>query len=300
MATDGAQARPTHGAQAQPQQPGVEYLMHPRPVSIDPEYQPSNKLQGKVALITGGDSGIGRSVSYYFALEGAVVAFTYVAGIEDKDKDETLKTIKELTKGRCGKGPIAIPTDVRFEENCKKVVDQVVGELGGIDILVNNAGYQHFNRTVEEITEDRLERTFRTNIFAHFFMIKHALAHMKEGSSIVNTASVVAYQGTSWVLEYSSTKGAIVAFTRSLSQFLVDRKIRVNGVAPGPIWTPLEVSAGAVPPEVLATFGSDVPMKRPGQPCEIAPSFVFLASNQMSSYMTGQVLHPNGGTIING
>ncbi|KAJ4847299.1 Glucose and ribitol dehydrogenase [Turnera subulata] len=299
MATDGELYifPPPH---QQPQQPGVEFLMRPRPQSLNPDYKPSSKLQGKVALITGGDSGIGRSVCYHFALEGAVVAFTYVAGIEDEDKDETLQTIKDLTKGSGAKDPIAIPTDVRFDENCKKVVDQVVGEYGGIDILVNNAGYQHFDRTVEEITEDRLERTFRTNIFSCFFMTKHALAHMKEGSCIINTTSIVAYQGLSFLLEYSSTKGAIVAFTRSLSQFLIDRKIRVNGVAPGPIWTPLQVAFKALPPDVLATLGSGVPMNRPGQPCEVAPSFVFLASEQMSSYMTGQVLHPNGGAVVNG
>ncbi|KDP40130.1 hypothetical protein JCGZ_02128 [Jatropha curcas] len=282
--------------QTQDRQPGLEYVMHPLPESINPHYKPSNKLHGKVALITGGDSGIGRAVAYYFTLEGATVAFTYVKPREDKDKDHTLKILHEI-KTEGSKDPIAIPTDVGFEENCKKVVDQVMSEYGQIDILVNCTAVQFYSHSIQDITEARLERVFRTNIFSYFFMAKEALKYMKEGSCIINTTSLVAYRGYAELLDYSSTKGAIVSFTRSLALHLIERGIRVNGVAPGPVWTPLQPAS--LPAEVVASLGSEVPMDRAGQPFEIAPSFVFLAANECSSYITGQVVHPNGGAIIN-
>ncbi|EEF45353.1 short chain dehydrogenase, putative [Ricinus communis] len=277
--------------QSQDKQPGKEYLMHPLPEFINPHYKPSNKLQDKVALVTGGDSGIGRAVSYYFTLEGATVAFTYVKGREDKDKDHILKILHEV-KAEGAKDPIAIPTDVGFEENCRKVIDQIMSEYGKIDILVNNAGEAHYSTTIEDITDPMLERVFRTNIFGHFFMSRHALKHMKEGGCIINTASVAAYAGFSFMVDYSSTKGAVVAFTRSLALQLIDRGIRVNAVAPGSVWTPFQPSTLSA--EQVAQVGSGVPMDRAAQPYEIAPSFVFLASNDCSSYFTGQVLHPNG------
>ncbi|KAJ4825751.1 Glucose and ribitol dehydrogenase [Turnera subulata] len=282
--------------QSQPQQPGIEHIMNPLPEQLNPNYKPSNKLNGKVALVTGGDSGIGRSVCYHFALEGATVAFTYVAGIEDQDKEDTLETILKL-KTKEAKDPIAIAVDVGFEENCKKVVDQVVGAYGTIDILVNNAAEQHIRNSLEDITEIRLERIFRTNIFAHFYMSKYAVKYMKEGSSIINTASLAAYQGNGELLDYCSTKAAIVGFTRGLSQLLIEKKIRVNAVAPGPIWTPLQVASR--PAEEIVPLGSETKMGRAGQPWEVAPSYVFLASEGSSSYFTGQVLHPNGGEIVN-
>ncbi|KAG8636691.1 NADPH-dependent aldehyde reductase 1, chloroplastic isoform X5 [Manihot esculenta] len=282
--------------QTQDSQPGREYLMHPLPQPLNPDYKPSNKLLGKVALVTGGDSGIGRAVSLYFTLEGATVAFTYVKGQEDKDKDHTLKMINELKVGGA-KDPIAIPTDLGFEENCKRVVDQVITEYGQIDILVNNAAEQYYSTTIEDIDEARLGRVFRTNIFSYFFMSRYALKHMKEGSCIINTTSLAAYAGNPGLLDYSATKGAIVAFTRSLSQQLIEKGIRVNAVAPGPVWTPLQPAS--MPAEKIAILGSEVPMDRAAQPYEIAPCYVFLACNVCASYITGQVVHPNGGSIVN-
>ncbi|KAL0375702.1 UNVERIFIED_CONTAM: NADPH-dependent aldehyde reductase 1, chloroplastic [Sesamum calycinum] len=270
MASSGQQFPP----QKQEGQPGKEHVMDPTPQATTPEYKPANKLVGKVALVTGGDSGIGRAVGHCFALEGATVAFTYV------------------------KGPIAIPTDLGYDENCRRVVEEVVNNYGRIDILVNNAAEQYEASTVEDIDEPRLERVFRTNIFSYFFTARHALKHMKEGSSIINTTSVNAYKGNAKLLDYTATKGAIVAFTRGLALQLVEKGIRVNGVAPGPIWTPL-IPASFTEDE-SAKFGTQTPMKRAGQPHEVAPSYVFLASNIDSSYITGQVLHPNGGTIVNG
>ncbi|XVE82841.1 hypothetical protein DITRI_Ditri16bG0038100 [Diplodiscus trichospermus] len=278
--------------QHQETQPGKEYLMVPLPQARDPAYIPTNKLQGKVALVTGGDSGIGRSVCYLFALEGANVAFTYVEGPEDRDKDETLRMLG-VAKTCEAKDALAIAADIRYEENCKRVVDMVVEKFGKIDILVNNAAVQYFHNSIEEITESGLERTFRTNIFSYFFMSKYALRHMKEGSSIINTTSVLGFTGRAELLGYCSTKGAIVAFTKGLALQLVDKGIRVNGVAPGPVWTPLQVAS--LPVDQITSFGSEAPMDRAAQPYEIAPSFVFLASSQSSSYFTGQFLHPNGG-----
>ncbi|PNX80288.1 glucose and ribitol dehydrogenase-like protein, partial [Trifolium pratense] len=251
---------------------------------------------GKVALVTGGDSGIGRAVCLIFAKEGATVAFTYVKGVEDRDKDDTLKMLLEA-KTSDAQEPLAIAADIGYDEDCKQVVEFVVKEYGHIDILVNNAAEQHLKNSIEDITEQQLERVFRTNIFSHFFLVRHALKHMKEGSSIINSTSVNAYTGKAETLDYTSTKGAIVAFTRGLAQQLVNRGIRVNAVAPGPVWTP--VQPATMPAEMIQNLGSDVPMKRAGQPCEIAPCYLFLASLQDSSYFTGQVLHPNGGMIVN-
>jgi len=226
------------------------------------------------------------------------VAFTYVKGQEDKDATDTLKMLMQA-KHSDAKDPMAAPTsDLGYDENCKRVVEEVVNNYGRIDILVNNAAEQYEAGSVEEIDEARLERVFRTNIFAYFFMARHALKHMKEGSSIINTTSVNAYKGNAKLLDYTSTKGAIVAFTRGLALQLINKGIRVNGVAPGPVWTPL--IPASFTEEESASFGKQVPMQRAGQPIEIATSYVFLASNVDSSYFTGQVLHPNGGTIVNG
>ncbi|XP_012832473.1 PREDICTED: glucose and ribitol dehydrogenase-like [Erythranthe guttata] len=282
--------------QKQEEQPGKQHLMDPIPQALHPDYRQANKLRGKVCLVIGGDTGIGRAVCYHFALEGATVAFTYVQGQEEKDAEDTLKKIQEL-KTPDAKDPIALAADVGFDENCKMVVDGVVNKFGRIDILVNNAAEQHMTHTVEEIDENRLERTFRTNIFSHFFMTRHALKHMKEGSTIINSTSVAAYCGSPMLLDYCATKGAIVSFTRALALQLVEKGIRVNAVAPGPVWTPLQVAT--MPEEAAAKVGAETPMGRAAQPHEIAPSYVFLASDESSSYFTGQVLHPNGGMIVN-
>jgi NAD(P)-dependent dehydrogenase (short-subunit alcohol dehydrogenase family) len=275
--------------QHQKKRPGREHKMKPRPRAEDEKHRGSGKLRGKVAIITGGDSGIGRAVAIAFAKEGAEVAIIYLE--EKTDANETKRLVEEH-----GSKCLLISGDVGQEEFCRKAIDQTVKEFGKIDVLVNNAAEQHPQESIEEITERQLERTFRTNIFSFFFMAKAAIKHLKKGAAIINTTSVTAYKGSPHLLDYSSTKGAITAFTRSLSQALADKAIRVNGVAPGPIWTPLIPST--FPAKKVETFGSDVPLGRPGQPEEIAPSYVFLASDD-SSYMTGQVLHPNGGTIVN-
>ncbi|CAI9102251.1 OLC1v1000492C1 [Oldenlandia corymbosa var. corymbosa] len=282
--------------QRQEKQPGKEHVMEPTPQFSSQDYKPSNKLHGKIALITGGDSGIGRAVAHAFVLEGATVAFTYVKGVEDKDASDTIGMLMQA-KVSDAKDPISIPADLGYDENCKRVVEEVVNKFGRIDILVNNAAEQYEAVSVEEIDEERLERVFRTNIFSYFLMVRHALKHMKEGSSIINTTSINAYRGHPKLLEYTSTKGAIVAFTRALSLHLVEKGIRVNGVAPGTIWTPL-IPASFTEEEVKS-FGTEVPMKRAGQPIEVAPCFVFLACNHCSSYISGQVLHPNGGAVVN-
>lgn len=276
--------------QQQDKQPGKESEMTPKPKSVDFNYRGSGKLNGKVALITGGDSGIGRSVAIFFAKEGADVALAYLS--EHDDAQETQRLVEKEGQ-RC----IAIAGDLGQEEFCQQLVDQVVKAFGHLDILVNNAAEQHPQQSLEDITAEQLERTFRTNIFSMFFLTKAALPHFKEGSAIINTTSVTAYQGSPELLDYSSTKGAIVAFTRSLSQSLIEKGIRVNGVAPGPIWTPLIPST--FPEDKVASFGKQVPMQRAGQPEEIAPCYVFLASDD-SSYMSGQILHPNGGKVVNG
>ncbi|XP_051126961.1 glucose and ribitol dehydrogenase-like isoform X2 [Andrographis paniculata] len=281
-------------AEVQPQkqevQPGKQQLMNPPPQSISPHYKQSNKLYGKVALVTGGDSGIGQSVCYHFAMEGATVAFTFVPGYEDEDAKNTLRKINQLKAPGAG-DPLAVPADVGFEENCRMVVEKVAGKYGRIDILVNNAAEQHLSLSVEDIDEDRLLRVFRTNIFSYFFFIRHALKHMKEGSTIINSTSAAAYCGSSALLDYCATKGAIVALTRGLALNLAEKGIRVNAVAAGPVWTALQVASK--PEEMVAEIGAETPMGRAAQPHEIAPSYVFLASNDSSSYFTGQVVHPN-------
>jgi NAD(P)-dependent dehydrogenase (short-subunit alcohol dehydrogenase family) len=277
-------------AQHQDHQPGIESEMIPRPRAEDHKYKGSDKLKGKVAIITGGDSGIGRAVAIFYAKEGADVAIIYYD--EHGDAKETKRQVEEEGR-RC----LTIAGDIGDERFCREAVDRTVKELGGLDILVNNAAEQHPQESIEDISAEQLERTFRTNIFSFFFMTKAALRHLKKGSTIINTTSVTAYRGSPKLLDYSSTKGAIVAFTRSLSQSLIDKGIRVNGVAPGPVWTPLIPSTFDA--EKVASFGEKAPMSRAGQPEEIAPSFVFLASDD-SSYMAGQILHPNGGEVVNG
>lgn len=266
--------------------------MEPAPVFENPNAQGSGRLKGRVAAITGGDSGIGRAVAIAFAREGADVAILYLD--EEKDASDTLKLIEE--KGCRG---IAIKCDISNKVKCEKAIAKVVKLFGKLDILVNNAAEQHPQKSITDITEEQLEKTFRTNIFSMFFLTSAALPHLEQSdaAAIINTTSVTAYRGSPALLDYSATKGAIVSFTRSLSAQLVEKKIRVNGVAPGPIWTPLIPST--FPRDEVATFGSDSPLGRAGQPWECPECYVFLASAD-SSYMTGQILHPNGGEIING
>ena len=284
----------SHNGRAKPPQhqsrrPGLETEMHPRPRASGADYKPGGKLAGKCALITGGDSGIGRAVAIFFAKEGADVAISYLN--EHEDAAETCRLVEAE-----GRQCITISGDIGDESFCRKLVDRTAQALGRLDILVNNAAEQHPRKSIDEISAHQLEKTFRTNIFAMFYLVKAALRHLKEGSTIINTASVTSYRGSEALLDYSATKGAIIAFTRSLSQNLIEKGIRVNGVAPGPIWTPLITST--FPPEKVAKFGTDTPMQRPGEPEEVAPCFVFLASDD-SSYMAGQILHPNGGEVVN-
>ncbi|MEW6468898.1 MAG: SDR family oxidoreductase [Bacteroidota bacterium] len=270
--------------------PGIERRMEPVPVSDDRVPVALGKLTGKAALITGGDSGIGKAVAVLFAKEGADVAISYLN--EHADAKDT----REQVNGY-GRQCILLPGDISRERACITAIKKTNQAFGKIDILVNNAAVQYEKESLEKITTRQWLKTFQTNIFSYFWMCKHALPHMQEGSAIVNTASVVAYRGSSRLIDYSSTKGAIVAFTRSLSANLAEKNIRVNAVAPGPVWTPLIVSS--FKGKKVAQFGSDVPLGRAGEPAEIAACYVFLASDD-SSYMTGQVLHPNGGEIING
>jgi NAD(P)-dependent dehydrogenase (short-subunit alcohol dehydrogenase family) len=273
--------------QSQDRQPGLEYLMHPRPISENPTYRGSGKLYGRTAVITGGDSGIGRAVAYAFAKEGADLVISYLD--EHRDAKETQGRILQLGR-RC----LLIPGDLKQEAHSAKIVQQTLHTYGKIDILVNNHAVQIAQKSILDITADQLDLTFRTNIYSFFYLTKAALPHMKPGSTIINTTSVTAYEGNKDLIDYSSTKGAIVTLTRSLALSLVEKGIRVNAVAPGPIWTPLTVSTFT--PEEVSVFGTNVLMKRAGQPFEIAPSYVYLASDD-SFYMTGQVLHPNGGII---
>jgi NAD(P)-dependent dehydrogenase (short-subunit alcohol dehydrogenase family) len=274
--------------QTQDHQPGREDKMRPQPDYV-PKYPGCGRLKDKVALITGGDSGIGRAVAVAMAREGAKIAIVYLE--EHKDANETAEAVEAE-----GSKAIKIAGDVGTEGFCRDAVEKAVKEFGRLDILVNNAAEQHETEDFREIKAEQIERTFRTNIFSFFFMAKHALRHIKKGGSIINTTSVTAYQGHKTLLDYATTKGAIVSFTRSLSEALVKDGIRVNAVAPGPIWTPL--IPASFDAERVAKHGSSVPMNRPGQPNEVAPCYVFLASED-ASYISGQVLHPNGGNVVN-
>lgn len=270
--------------------PGHESKLEPKP-EWQPRYQGSERLKDKVAIITGADSGIGRAVAALYAREGADIVIVYL--LEDDDAAETKRIVESE-----GRKAITIRGDIGEKEFCDEIIRQTLVALGRIDILVNNAGEQHPDDDIKDITEEQLRRTFQTNIFGMFFLTQAVRPHLKAGAAIVNCTSVTMYQGSEDLLDYSSTKGAITAFTRSLSENLVGDGIRVNAVAPGPIWTPLNPCGGAKP-EKLEHFGENTPMGRPGQPNEVAPAFLFLACED-SSYMSGQVLHPNGGIIVNG
>ncbi|HVE60100.1 MAG TPA: SDR family oxidoreductase [Pyrinomonadaceae bacterium] len=271
----------------QQSKPGIEAEMEPRPEFLAPHYKGAEKLQGKVAIITGGDSGIGRSVAVLYAREGANVAIVYLPE-EGIDAKETARHV-ENEGGKC----LLIPGDVKDSEFCRKAIEKTVEEFGRLDILVNNAAYQQHQKSPEDISDEQFEKTFRTNIFGYFYMARAALKHLKEGGVIVNTGSITGLEGNKELLDYSATKGAIHAFTKSLAQQLVERKIRVNCVSPGPIWTPLNVADKE--PEEVAKHGADTPMKRPGQPEEVAPAFVFFASDADSSYISGEILTLLGG-----
>ncbi|HYV99049.1 MAG TPA: SDR family oxidoreductase [Gemmatimonadaceae bacterium] len=272
--------------------PGLESKVHPRPQYRAPDYRAANKLEDRVALITGGDSGIGRAVAVLFAREGADVALVYL-GVEDPDAQETARAVEAE-----GRRALLIPGDVTDPEFCTEAVERTVNELGRIDILVNNAAYQQHQKSLADISDDQLERTFRTNIFGYFHMAQAALKHMRRGATIINTGSITGLEGSKELIDYSSSKGAIHAFTKSLAQNLVERGIRVNCVAPGPVWTPLNVTDKK--PADVSKFGADTPMKRPGEPEEIAPAFVFFASQADSSYISGEVLTLLGGETTAG
>ncbi|AFN77970.1 short-chain dehydrogenase [Stutzerimonas stutzeri DSM 10701] len=284
-----ADQKQTMPPQQQPE-PGKEDEMTPRPEYRGEDYNAAGKLQDKVAIITGGDSGIGRSVAVLFAREGADVVILYLD--QYQDADETRRVVEQQGR-RC----LTFAGDVADQDVCRKVVDETVATFGRLDILVNNAAEQHPQKRFEDVTQQQWEKTFRTNVFGMFQMTQAALPHLGKGASIINTTSVTAYKGNPMLIDYSSTKGAIVGFTRALSMSLVERGIRVNGVAPGPIWTPLIPSTFDA--DKVAEFGANVPLKRPGQPEEVAPAYVYLASSD-SSYVTGQVIHVNGGTVVNG
>ncbi len=281
--------KPKKTVKKQNVRPGHEAPMTPKPIYENPGVLGANKLLGKVAIITGGDSGIGRAVAISFAKEGADIVIVYLN--EHQDADFTKQDIIDRGR-RC----ITIAGDVGSQYFCEKVIQKTIKTFGKLDILINNAAEQTPQESVEEISKKQLENTFRTNVFSYFFLTQAALPYLKKGAAIVNTSSVTAYRGSEHLLDYAASKGAIVAFTRSLAKNLVDRGIRVNAVAPGPIWTPLIVST--FDKKAIAEFGSKTPMKRPGQPAEVAPCFVLLASEE-GSYITGQVLHPNGGEIVN-
>ncbi|SES42535.1 SDR family oxidoreductase [Salipaludibacillus aurantiacus] len=276
--------------QMQQRQPGFESEMNPEPIYDDPEYKGTGKLQDKVVILTGGDSGIGRAVAVAFAKEGAKLSIIYADEHEDAQKT---KALVEKYNGEC----LLIPGDVGEEAFCFSAVKKTVDHFGQLDCLINNAAEQHFQENIEDISLEQFDRTFKTNIYGAFHFIKAAKPHLREGSTIINTVSVVAYEGMPVLMDYSATKGALLALTRSLSENMVSEGIRVNGVAPGPIWTPL--IPASFPADKVAEFGTDSPMGRPGQPVELAPAYVHLASED-SSYMSGQVIHINGGKIVNG
>lgn len=277
-------------AQKQTKHPGDEYVMNPIPIFENTNNIGSNKLYGKTAVITGGDSGIGKAAAIAFANEGADISIIYFN--EHKDAEDT-KSIIEQKGRKC----ILIPGDIGDENFCRSAVEKTIDTFGKIDILVNNAAVQYAQNSIEDITSEQLEKTFRVNIFSMFYLVKASLKYLKEGSTIINTSSITAYKGSKDLIDYSSTKGAITAFTRSLSQSLASRKIRVNQVAPGPIWTPLIPSCFSK--EKVAEFGTDTTLGRLGQPVELASAYVFLASDD-ASYITGQTIHVNGGEIVNG
>lgn len=284
------QPAPPYPPQHQDQQPGVESLMSPRPVFDNPDYSGSGKLKDKVAIITGGDSGMGRAIAVAFAKEGADIVIVYLN--EHSDAEETKQVVEQKGR-RC----LAIAGDIGSEAFCKQVVEQTIAQFGKLDILVNNAAEQHVQISLENITSAQMEKTFRTNFFAIFYLSKAALPHMKLGSTIINAASLTAYEGNEQLIDYSATKGAIVAFTRSLSKSLHGKGIRVNGVVPGTMWTPL--IPASFPADQVANWGAKNPMKRAGQPYEVGPAYVYLASDD-SSYVSGQFIHVTGGVIMNG
>ena len=276
--------------QHQNQRPGREEKMQPRPDYYSSAYRPAGKLTGKVAIVTGADSGIGRAVAVYFAREGADVVMLY---LEEHEDAELTRREVELS----GREALMFAGDVADAEHCKEVIKQTLAKFGQIDVLVNNAGEQHPQQNLEDISDDQLEKTFSSNIFAMFRLTRAVLPHMRSGATIINTTSITAYKGNPVLIDYSATKGAVTSFTRSLSLNLAERGIRVNGVAPGPVWTPLIPST--FEEDTVSTFGANTPLGRPGQPSDLGPAYVYLACDD-SSYMTGQVLHLNGGSVING
>ncbi|WP_077624080.1 SDR family oxidoreductase [Sediminibacillus massiliensis] len=276
--------------QHQPQQPGIESLMVPRPIIEDPEYKGSGKLKNKVAIITGGDSGIGAATAIAFAKEGADIVIVYYYEYENGDAYRTKRRVESLGR-RC----LLLVKDLREPSNCREVAAETIQCFGKIDILVNNHGVQFPQESLLDISDQQWDDTFKTNIYAFFYLTKATLPYLEKGNAIINTTSVVSYEGNKRLIDYSATKGAIVAFTRALSQNLAQKEIRVNGVAPGPIWTPL--IPASFPPDLVASFGKDVPFKRAGQPYELAPAYVYLASSD-SSYVSGQIIHVNGGTMV--
>ncbi len=276
--------------QHQNQRPGREEKMQPRPDYYSSAYRPAGKLTGKVAIVTGADSGIGRAVAVYFAREGADVVMLY---LEEHEDAELTRREVELS----GREALMLAGDVADAEHCKEVIKQTLAKFGQVDVLVNNAGEQHPQQNLEDISDDQLERTFSSNILAMFRLTRAVLPHMRSGASIINTTSITAYKGNPVLIDYSATKGAVTSFTRSLSLNLAERGIRVNGVAPGPVWTPLIPST--FDEDTVSTFGANTPLGRPGQPSDLGPAYVYLACDD-SSYMTGQVLHLNGGSVING
>ncbi|WP_202081116.1 SDR family oxidoreductase [Caldalkalibacillus salinus] len=289
--TTQCQAQPqTFPPQHQPRQPGIESLMYPRPIVEDPEYQGSGKLEGKVAIITGGDSGIGAATAIAFAKEGADLVIAYYDEYENEDAYRTKQRVEAL-----GQQCLLVPGDLRYPTQCQYVVDLTLEQFGQLNILINNHAVQFPQASLLDISNEQWDVTFQTNIDAFFYLTKAALPHLKKGDAIINTASVVTYEGHEQLIDYTATKGAIIGFTRALSQNVVQQDIRVNAVAPGPIWTPLIPSSFSAAD--VSTFGLNVPMKRAGQPFELAPAYVYLASND-SRYVTGQVIHVNGGQMV--